>query len=155
MRSFRLATADDLPLILEMAREFTGFFAEIDPETPPLDGDRMARSLGALCFGATPHGYIVIGSQNGTPVGYAVYNYSFWADSLDAVLFLSSLFIRTTARGDGWGQAFMEHLQKTARDTGCGRVMWNVWDRNTAAITFYQRLGARMIADEPVMYLEV
>lgn len=155
MRSFRFATIDDLPLILGMADEFTRFFAGIDPETPPLDRDRMSRSLSTLCFGKQPQGYIVIGEENGQPAGYAIYNFSFWADSLDAVLFLSSLFIRDTVRGGGWGQAFMDHLSDLAHENGCGRVMWNVWDRNTAAIAFYERLGARIITDEPVMFLEV
>jgi GNAT superfamily N-acetyltransferase len=155
MKQFRTATRDDLPLILDMAAEFNAYFEPLDPNTPALDRARMTASLLRLCFGETPHCTVLIGEDGGAAKGYAIYNYSFWTDSLDAVLFLSALFIRASGRGAGWGKAFMDQLTQIAQTNGCGRVMWNVWDQNGAAIAFYEALGAGQIRDEPLMYLDV
>jgi len=155
MQTIRPATAADLPAILDMAEEFTQYFSNIDSSTPDLDRGRLAQTLAKLCFCDRPHVQALIAYDGETPAGYALYNFSFWSDTLDAVVFLPALFIRPTARGQGWGARFMTRLEEIGRAAGCGRIMWNVWQENRAAIAFYRRLGAGIIADEPLMFREI
>ncbi|KIC11243.1 hypothetical protein RA19_07800 [Leisingera sp. ANG-M1] len=152
MQKIRTANPGDLPTILLMAEEFGHYFQEIDPDSPPLDRAKMEHSLNRLCFGPQPLIHALIAEQDGAPAGYALYNFSFWTDTLEGSVYLTSLFIRPGARGLGWGERFMARLDQIGRDAGCGRVMWNVWDRNTPAISFYEKLGAALIADEPIMF---
>ncbi len=78
-----------------------------------------------------------------SPIGFAVYffSYSTWLGKPG--LFLEDLYVDLEHRGVGAGKALLQHLARIAVDKGCGRFEWNVLDWNEPAIGFYQSLGAK------------
>jgi len=61
------------------------------------------------------------------------------------------LFVRETARAQGVGKALMTEATRILRRRGGQTVLWTVWDRNPAAIAFYQRLGVTTVSEEIIM----
>jgi ribosomal protein S18 acetylase RimI-like enzyme len=151
--SVRNGTRQDLDSLLGLATEFGDWFRQFDPEAPATDVETLTRTLNNLAFCENPHLFCLIAEQDNAAVGYALYNFGFWSDSCDSVLFLSTLYSKHP--GQGIGQALLNALTDIARARECGRLMLNVWDQNTSAISFYQRLGAIMISDEPIMYFQL
>src|SRR5678816_626661 len=62
-------------------------------------------------------------------------------------LYLEDLFVEPGQRGQGIGQALLEHLARLAAARGCGRFEWSVLDWNEGAIRFYERMGATVLLD--------
>ena len=80
--------------------------------------------------------------QNGQPIGFCVYffSYSTWLGKQG--LYLEDLYISPTSRGSGAGKQMLRHLAQIACETGCGRFEWSVLDWNEPAIGFYESIGA-------------
>ncbi len=85
----------------------------------------------------------LICTQDGEPVGFAVYffNYSTWLGKHG--LYLEDLYVSPDRRGTGVGTAILKHLAKIALANDCGRFEWSVLDWNKPAIRFYQAIGAK------------
>lgn len=94
-------------------------------------------------FAADSPARALICTQDGQPVGYAVYflSYSTWLGRKG--MYLEDLYISPSHRGGGAGKRLLRHLARVACDSGCGRLEWSVLDWNAPAIQFYQSLGAR------------
>jgi GNAT superfamily N-acetyltransferase len=132
----RLATRDDVPLILALIRELAEY--EREPDAVQTDEAMLAANL----FGDAPGAEVVIADVDGQPAGFALFfhNFSTWLGRRG--LYLEDLFVRPAYRGRGVGQVLMAYLAKLAVERGCGRFEWSVLDWNTPAIEFYRRLGA-------------
>ena len=98
-------------------------------------------------FGARPVSEVVIASLDATPVGFALFfpNYSTFLGR--AGLYLEDLFVRPEARGFGVGRELLEYLARLTVERGWGRLEWRVLDWNEPSIAFYEKLGARPLAD--------
>jgi GNAT superfamily N-acetyltransferase len=134
--TLRLATRDDVALILALIRELAEY--EREPDAVQTDEAMLAANL----FGAQPGAEVVIAEADGQPAGFALFfhNFSTWLGRRG--LYLEDLFVRPAYRGHGVGQVLMAYLAKLALERGCGRFEWSVLDWNTPAIDFYRRLGA-------------
>ncbi len=62
-------------------------------------------------------------------------------------LWLDDLFIVSTFRGKGIGQALMAYLAHIALQNQCGRFEWTVLDWNESAVDFYKSLGANILTE--------
>ena len=62
-------------------------------------------------------------------------------------LYLEDLFVQPAYRGRGYGRALLTRLARIALERDCGRFEWAVLDWNTAAIGFYESLGATLLPD--------
>jgi ribosomal protein S18 acetylase RimI-like enzyme len=62
-------------------------------------------------------------------------------------LWLEDVYVRPEFRSQGIGNALLDHFLSLARSRGCARAEWSVLDWNTAAIRFYERLGADVMPD--------
>ncbi|MBD3585106.1 GNAT family N-acetyltransferase [Salinimonas sp. HHU 13199] len=91
---------------------------------------------------ATSH-CLICESDDGHPVGFAVYfyNYSTWQGQNG--LYLEDLFVSTDERGKGAGTALLKFLAQHAIEHNCGRFEWSVLDWNKPAIDFYESIGAK------------
>ena len=56
-------------------------------------------------------------------------------------LYIDDLCVDVAARGWQLGRQLYEHACAYARALGCGAVTLNVWEGNTAARSFYERMG--------------
>ena len=141
------ATVTDVPVILQLIRELAEY------ERAPNDVVATEEGLRAVLFGERPAAHVLIGRENGEPVGFAVFffNFSTWLGR--AGLYLEDLFVKPELRGKGYGKALLVRLAQIASEHGCGRMEWAVLDWNDPAIQFYRKLGAKPMDDWTVYRL--
>ena len=56
-------------------------------------------------------------------------------------LYIDDLCVDADARGNGIGSALYAHVVQFARDNACDCITLNVWELNTGARAFYEKLG--------------
>ena len=123
----RPATAEDAGLNLHFVRELA-IYEKALHEVVATEED-LRRSL----FDPGARAEAVICSLGDTPVGFALYFFSFLHLACGATcLFLEDLYVAEEHRGSGAGKALLKHLARLAVERGCGRFEWNVldWERN-------------------------
>jgi GNAT superfamily N-acetyltransferase len=138
MLVIREATVSDAPLLVEMIRELADFERELDQvDTTPDDLIRDG-------FDENPRFHSFVAEWDGQPAGYVLYffTYSTWAGRPS--LFVEDLFVRARFRGNGIGTALLKRMAAIASEKNCYAMRWEVLNWNTAAIEFYNSLGARM-----------
>ncbi len=137
----RVATREDVPVIVELIRELAVYehLEHLATATPA----RLEIEL----FGDRPTCECLIGEQDGEPVGFALFFHNFSTFLCRKGLYLEDLFVRPTARGTGMGKRLLQHLAQVAVERACGRFEWSVLDWNVDAQAFYQRMGATMLPD--------
>lgn len=95
-------------------------------------------------FGRRPYFKTLICRREGTPVGLALYFFTYSSFLGKPVLWLEDLLVLPKERGRGAGKALLKALARIAVARGCGRMEWSVLDWNAPAIRFYRRIGARL-----------
>jgi GNAT superfamily N-acetyltransferase len=90
--------------------------------------------------GAVPS-VLLAESDEGEVAGFALYFESFSTFLGTSGLWLEDLYVRPEHRGAGHGRALLDALCGLTS----GRVEWNVLTWNTAAVGFYDSLGARPV----------
>ncbi len=141
MLTLQNATADDIPLILQLIRELAEYEKAADQAVATADDLRRDG------FSGQPKFQVVIARSDGQPAGFALFfhHYSTWVGR--PTLFLEDLFVRPQFRGQGIGKRLLIHLARRAVAEGCGRFEWQVLDWNQSAIEFYQSLGATVMKE--------
>jgi GNAT superfamily N-acetyltransferase len=137
----RPATAEDVPLILQLIREL----AEYEKLSHQVHATEEL--LRASLFGDRRFAEAVIAEANGAAVGYALYFPNYSTFEAKPGLYLEDLFVRPGARGQGIGRAMLEHLARIAVERGWARMEWCVLDWNEPSIGFYKKLGAQPLDD--------
>ena len=132
----REATAADAGLILSFIRELADY-ERLLHEVEATEGD-VVRDL----FGPHARVFCDIAEQDGAPVGFALWFYSYSTFLGRHGIYLEDLFVRDAYRGHGIGQALLGHLAKRCVTEKLGRLEWSVLDWNEPAIGFYERQGA-------------
>jgi GNAT superfamily N-acetyltransferase len=132
----RLATADDVPIILSLIHELARYERAAD-EVLATEAD-----LTVSLFGQAPVASCHVAELDGAVVGFALWfcNFSTWLGKPG--IYLEDLFVKPEARGHGFGKALLMALVDLGRERGYGRVEWSVLDWNEPAIGFYRSLGA-------------
>ncbi|MGJ8669876.1 MAG: GNAT family N-acetyltransferase [Oceanococcus sp.] len=135
--NIRAATADDTQLILDLILALARY-EKAEHEALASADDIVEHVLAENSVASA-----LICQQGDTPIGFAVYffSYSTWLGKPG--LFLEDLFVLPEYRSLGAGKRILQHLAGIAVDKGCGRFEWNVLDWNEPAIGFYQSLGAK------------
>ncbi len=136
--AIRRGTARDLPIILALIRGLAEY-------------ERLAHQMEAIParlkrhgFGPRPYFETLICRRGRTPVGFALYFYTYSTFLGRPSLYLEDLFVLPKERGKGAGKALLRALAKIAVARGCGRMEWMVLDWNTPSIRFYKGLGAKV-----------
>ena len=145
--AIRPAVRADIPVIAELIRGLARFEKMEDQVT--MTEDRLAGSL----FGERRYAETLIGEEDGTPVGFALFFHNFSTFLAQPGIYLEDLFVVPEHRGRGIGRALLKELARLAVERGCGRLEWAVLDWNRDAIGFYERLGARPNSDWTVYRL--
>lgn len=99
----------------------------------------LARDL----FGASPKVFCDLAELDGTPVGFALWFYTYSTFGGRHGIYLEDLFVVPEARGRGAGLALIRHLARRCVEHGLGRLEWAVLDWNRPALDFYDQLGAK------------
>ncbi len=149
--TIRPASRQDMTAVAAMAGEFYAFLAAMDDSDPAFDVEETEAKLARSGFGAKPLFSSLIAEVDGEPVGYAIYNIGFWADTMQGMVLLTDLYVREAWRSRGIGKQFMHRLAAIGKDEDCEMVVWTVWKKNEPAKRFYEHLGATAIEDEQLM----
>jgi GNAT superfamily N-acetyltransferase len=130
------ATERDVPQILQFIRELAAYEKLL--HRVEASEERIRETI----FG--PHAYAaaVFAYTADTPVGFALFFYTYSTFVGLPGLYLEDLYVTPQARGKGVGRALLRYLAKLAKEKGCWRIEWAVLNWNEAAIRFYQSLGA-------------
>lgn len=128
----------DVPTILKLIRGLAEY-------------ERLAHEVEATTARVRAHGFgrrryfeTIICRRGGTPVGFALYFFTYSTFLARPTLYLEDLFVLPEERGTGAGKALLRALARIAVRRGCGRLEWAVLDWNQPAIGFYKRLGAKL-----------
>jgi GNAT superfamily N-acetyltransferase len=143
----RPARVEDLQVILQLIRDLATY------ERAPDEVIATEEQLVDVLFGEKPVAEVLLAFEEQSPVGFAVYFYSFSTWLGRPGLYLEDLFVKPEKRGKGYGRALLVELARIARDRGCGRMEWAVLNWNEPAIKFYQALGAKPMNEWTVFRL--
>lgn len=135
------ATRDDAELILDLVRELAEY------EKLSHEVVATADDVRASLFGERPAAEALIARQGEQPVGFAIFFHNYSTFLARPGIHLEDLFVRPAARGRGVGRALLVEVARIARDRNCGRLEWSVLDWNAPALAFYERIGARVMAE--------
>lgn len=134
----RRGTERDVPTILKLIRGLAEY-------------ERLAHEVEATTARVRAHGFgrrryfeTIICRRGATPVGFALYFFTYSTFLARPTLYLEDLFVLPEERGTGAGRALLRALARIAVRRGCGRLEWAVLDWNRPAIGFYKRLGAKL-----------
>ncbi|HEV2719910.1 MAG TPA: GNAT family N-acetyltransferase [Thermoanaerobaculia bacterium] len=147
MFAIRAATESDVPLILQFIRDLAEYERLLHKVVAT---EEMLR---ASLFGNPRFAEVIIGEEDGTAVGFALFFHNYSTFLAQPGIYLEDLFVKPEARGRGYGKALLARLAQLARERGCGRVEWAVLDWNTPSIDFYKSLGAAPMDDWTVFRL--
>lgn len=145
MFAIRAASEGDVPLILQFIRDL----AEYERLSHKVVATE--EQLRASLFGSPRFAEVIIGEDDGAPVGFALFFHNYSTFLAQPGIYLEDLFVKPEARGQGYGKALLVRLAQLARERGCGRVEWAVLNWNQPSIDFYKALGAAPM-DEWTVY---
>ncbi|HEX8599973.1 MAG TPA: GNAT family N-acetyltransferase [Chloroflexia bacterium] len=146
--SVRRATPQDGPAIVRLITALADF-----EKLPPPDATAQSRLLDDA-FGTRPRFEIFLAEHEGDVAGYAFVFETYSTFLALPTLYLEDLFVLEEYRGRRVGYALFSHCAEEAIRRGCGRFEWAVLDWNQHAINFYERLGARHLADWHIYRLD-
>ena len=138
--TIREAREEDTPLILQFITELAVY------ERMEADVVATEEGLREQLF-VRKNAEALIGEEEGTAVGFALFFHNFSTFLGRAGLYLEDLYVRPEARGKGYGKAFLHRLAHTAVERGCGRMEWACLNWNQPSIEFYLSLGARPMSE--------
>ena len=141
--AFTLRTAErrDVDAIVALIRALAEFekLTHLLEVTP----DKLAEHL----FVARAVVEAVVAERAVRVVAFALFFTNFSTVLARPGLYHEDLFVEPEQRGQGIGQALLEHLARLAAARGCGRFEWSVLDWNADAIGFYEAMGAQLLPD--------
>ena len=104
----RSATVDDVPLILDFIKGLAEY-------------ERLAHEVVATeeilretLFGEKPAAEVIIGYDQGRPVGFALFFHNYSTFLGRPGIYLEDLFVKPECRGKGFGRSLLTHLAKLA-----------------------------------------
>ena len=137
----RPATPTDVPEVLRLIRALAEYERLLHEATATEDDLRKA------LFGPLPRVHAVLAEIDRTPVGLALFYFTFSTFKARPNVFLEDLFVDPAYRSAGIGLALMRHVAQRALAENCRRIEWRVLNWNQPSIVFYQRIGSEPIDD--------
>lgn len=137
----RKAIASDEPAILALVDALADY-EKLERPSSEARG-RLIQDL----FGPKPRIDCFLAFMDGYPVGYAIVLETYSSFLALPTLYLEDLFVLEEYRKRRVGRALFDAALDEARRRGCGRMEWTVLDWNQLAIDFYQKLGAKHMAE--------
>ena len=138
--NIRMATEEDVPLILRFIRELAQY-ERLEHQVVATE-----ESVRATLFGERRYAEVLIGEvpvgEGVDPFGFALFFHNYSTFLARPGIYLEDLYVRPELRGHGYGRALLARLASIAVERNCGRVEWAVLNWNEPAIRFYRSLGA-------------
>jgi GNAT superfamily N-acetyltransferase len=135
--TIRKASVADTPAIFRFICELAEFEKAADQV------ETSITQLEQTVFGENAVVDALICEEEGEPVAFALWYYTFSTWQGRSGIYLEDLYVTPAARGRGIGTMILKHLASFALDNGYGRFEWSVLDWNAPAIRTYDATGAR------------
>jgi len=133
----RKATKEDVQIISKLIHAIAEY-EKLSHEVVATDED-----LELHLFGENPSAEVLIGEEDGIPVGFALFFINFSTFLGKPGIHLEDLFIYPEHRKKGYGKKLFDAVRKIGEGRGYGRYEWAVLDWNKPAIDFYRAQGAK------------
>lgn len=104
-------------------------------------------------FGPDPAFAGYIAEEEGSPLGYLLYNKGYNVDLAYRLFFICDLWVGPDARGKGIGRRLVAACAADCREWGGEWLEWYVYRPNKMAFDFYCKLGAAESGALAVMML--
>ena len=130
----RAATADDIPTLVELMREF---YAESDFPLP----EENARLMFAALLAEPRLGGVWLMEADGEPAGHIVLTVCFSMEYGGLRGFVDDLFVRPAFRGRGLAAAGLAALRADAEARGVRALLVEAGPANDVALRVYRRAG--------------
>ena len=140
----RSTLASDAQPIGNLAREFASYLRELGDLT---DFKLTANAYLRDGFGTKPAFAGLVAEDQGKVIGYLLYHFGYDSDSAARNMQVVDLYVDRAARKQGVGRALMARAASIARENSAKEIIWSVYQSNTIAATFYEKLGAQRITD--------
>ncbi|KMQ70996.1 GNAT family N-acetyltransferase [Chryseobacterium koreense] len=147
MFKIRKATEQDIPTIFDLIKKLA-VYEKLENEVVTSE-EELKKNVFDNGFAK-----VLIGEEDGNPVGFALYFYNFSTFVGKPGIYLEDLFVEPDRRGKGYGKKLLIELAKIAETENCGRFEWSVLDWNTPSIEFYKSLGAKPMDEWTVFRLD-
>jgi GNAT superfamily N-acetyltransferase len=135
--TIRKATIADTPTIFRFICDLAEFEKAADQV------ETSVQQLEETVFGPDAVVDALICEENGEPLAFALWYYTFSTWQGRPGIYLEDLYVTPAARGRGIGTMVLKHLAQFALENGYGRFEWSVLDWNTPAIRTYDATGAK------------
>jgi GNAT superfamily N-acetyltransferase len=130
----------DVAGIAEIVREL-GWFTDITAETTEETQSQVANQM-RLCQDNESHGVFVARAADGAVLGYVAVHWVPYLIHSGPDGYISELFIRESARGEGIGAHLLETVEAEAKRRGCTRLtLLNMRQRESYQRGFYAKHG--------------
>ncbi|WP_304344024.1 GNAT family N-acetyltransferase [Chryseobacterium koreense] len=147
MFKIRKATEQDIPTIFDLIKKLA-VYEKLENEVVTSE-EELKKNVFDNGFAK-----VLIGEEDGNPVGFALYFYNFSTFVGKPGIYLEDLFVEPDRRGKGYGKKLLIELAKIAETENCGRFEWSVLDWNTPSIEFYKSVGAKPMDEWTVFRLD-
>lgn len=143
----RKGNKNDMPAVLDLIKQLAIF--ENEPEAVVITSEDLVRDG----FGENPLFHTFVAEVKGEIIGMALFYYRFstWKGK---TIHLEDLIVTEKMRGTGAGFALYKEIIKEGKKENVRRIEWNVLDWNTPAIQFYEKSGAKVLADWRVVHMD-
>lgn len=137
--TIRPAVPVDLPTIVRFIADLAAY-EKLSHEAKATEGD-LERDL----FGPAPKVFCEMAEQDGKPIGFALWFYTYSTFQGRHGIWLEDLFVIPEARGAGAGKALLVELARRCVTEELGRFEWWVLDWNAPSIAFYRSQGGELM----------
>lgn len=143
----RKAEEGDIPQIMELLGQVLQIHADIRPDIfiPNTTKYTNAELIDMLKEETKPI-YVAV-DENDRCLGYAFCQLKKQPFSNNMVqftsLFIDDLCVDKNTRGQHVGRTLFEYVKSEAKKMGCYEVTLNVWEGNTSAEKFYEKMGMK------------
>ncbi|MBE9115322.1 GNAT family N-acetyltransferase [Lusitaniella coriacea LEGE 07157] len=139
----RTATSKDVSLIFSFIQKK----AEFDRAMCAFSGILQVceGKIEKTLFGEIPFAYVSFAEQSERAIGFALYGFRYSSFAGQPSIWLDDLYVSEEMRSQGAGTALMNHLVGIAKTHHCTHLAWTADTRNTRGLSFYNRLGAKVI----------
>lgn len=134
--NIRLATKDDLQIVMQLTKEL----ATYEKEGDTFHADEKFFLDNILCNNSKAECYLIEDDKDGV-VGMGEIFITLSTYTSTYKLNLQDFYIRESYRGKGYGKDFMRFLASEAKKRGCTRICWTVYTWNDLARGLYNHVG--------------
>jgi ribosomal protein S18 acetylase RimI-like enzyme len=132
--TFKIAENSDIETLVKFIREYYEY------DSHPFDDEKVRRAL-AKILNDTSIGRVWLLQDGSEAIGYIVltFGYSLEAGGRDALI--DEVYIRESHRGQGLGRKVIHFVEGVCSSLGIQVLNLEVERRNTAAQSFYRKVG--------------